>query len=76
MLSRIADSLFWLNRYMERADGILRVTKTHYILSLDKGLNGNLTWRPVLEMFTSSTDEKLDLLENDTTAVLRELMVD
>jgi len=75
MLSRIADSLFWLNRYMERADGILRVTKTHYILSLDKGLNGNLTWRPVLEMFTQHNDEKIELLENDTAAVLKELMI-
>lgn len=76
MLSRIADSLFWLNRYMERADGMLRVTRTHYILSLDKGLNGNLTWRPVLEMFTNSSEEKLDLFENDTAAVLKELMVE
>jgi uncharacterized alpha-E superfamily protein len=39
MLSRIADSLFWLNRYMERADGLLRSMKTNYILSLDKGIN-------------------------------------
>ncbi|QEH42891.1 alpha-E domain-containing protein [Chitinophaga sp. XS-30] len=31
MLSRIADSLFWLNRYMERADGMLRVVSTHII---------------------------------------------
>lgn len=76
MLSRIADSLFWLNRYMERADGMLRVTRTHYILSLDKGINGNLTWRPVLEMFTNSSEEKLDLFENDTAAVLKELMVE
>ena len=36
MLSRIADSLFWLNRYMERADGLLRVAAVHYTLSLDK----------------------------------------
>ena len=52
MLSRIADSLFWLNRYMERADGLLRTMKTNYILSLDKGINSNLTWRPLLEIFT------------------------
>jgi len=35
MLSRIADSLFWLNRYMERADSLLRVVRTNYILSFD-----------------------------------------
>ncbi len=35
MLSRIADSLFWLNRYMERSDCLLRVIRTNYILSFD-----------------------------------------
>ena len=42
MLSRIADSLFWLNRYMERADGMLRLAGTHYIFSLDKDVNGTM----------------------------------
>ena len=76
MLSRIADSLFWLNRYMERADGLLRVTYTNYILSLDKGVNNNLTWKPLLEIFTYLTDEQIAALENDTDAVLKLLMTD
>ena len=75
MLSRIADSLFWLNRYMERADGMLRVMKTHYIMSLDKGVNGNITWRPVIEIFTTGDDKKIAALENDTAAVLQHLIV-
>lgn len=76
MLSRIADSLFWLNRYMERADGLLRSMKTNYILSLDKGLNSNLTWRPVLEIYTSLEDDAIQDLENDTTATLHYLLTD
>ncbi|CAN5120711.1 alpha-E domain-containing protein [soil metagenome] len=76
MLSRIADALYWLNRYMERADGLLRVTLTNYILSLDKGLTTNLTWRPVLEIFTYADEEKIIALENDTDAVLKLLMTD
>lgn len=76
MLSRIADSLYWLNRYMERADGLLRVTATHYILSLDKDVNGNLTWRPLLEMFTQDPPETLTPLENDPEASLRRLLTD
>ncbi len=39
MLSRIADSLFWLNRYMERTDSLVRLISVHYILSLDKGIS-------------------------------------
>jgi uncharacterized alpha-E superfamily protein len=76
MLSRLADSLFWLNRYMERADGLLRAMKTNYILSLDKGINSNLTWRPVMEIFTMLPDDDIRLLENDTAATLRYLLTD
>ena len=76
MLSRIADSLFWLNRYMERADGLLRVTYTNYILSLDKGVNNNITWRPALEIFTSAEEEQIAALEYDTDAVLKLLITD
>lgn len=76
MLSRIADSLFWLNRYMERADGLLRVMKTNYTLSLDKGVNSNLTWRPVMEIFTHQEEAQIATLENDTDATLRLLLTD
>lgn len=76
MLSRLADSLFWLNRYMERADGLLRAMKTTYILSLDKGINSNLTWRPLLEIFTVLPQEDIALLENDTNATLHYLLTD
>ena len=76
MLSRIADSLFWLNRYMERADGLLRVTYTNYILSLDKGVNNNITWRPALEIFTYLDEAQIAELENDTNAVLKLLITD
>ena len=76
MLSRIADSLFWLNRYMERADNLLLVTKTIYNLSLDKGVNNNLTWRPAIETFTHTEEDRLVHLENNTDATLNLLMAD
>lgn len=76
MLSRIADSLFWLNRYMERADGLLRVARTNYILSLDKDVNNDLTWRSVLEIFTYADEATIAALENDTEAVLKLLITD
>lgn len=76
MLSRIADSLFWLNRYMERADGILRVVRTNYIFALDKGISTNITWRPVLETYTTCNEEEIATLENDTEAVLKKLIID
>lgn len=76
MLSRIADSMFWLNRYMERSDGLLRSVKTYYILLLDKGINGDISWRTVLETFVSHNEEEIKLLENNTDASLYKLLLD
>jgi uncharacterized alpha-E superfamily protein len=76
MLSRIADALFWLNRYMERADGLLRTVSTHYILSLDKGISSSASWRPVLETFTTCDAAEIAQLESNTEAALKKLITD
>ena len=34
MLSRTADSLFWLARYLERAECLARLVDAHYRISL------------------------------------------
>ncbi len=36
MLSRVADAVYWMARYMERTDNILRVLRTNYIASQDE----------------------------------------
>ncbi len=38
MLSRIGNSLFWLGRYIERAEHLARYTKVQYVSSLDAPL--------------------------------------
>lgn len=35
MLSRIANSLFWMGRYLERSEHLARYTKVHYFSALD-----------------------------------------
>lgn len=37
MLSRVADSLFWMSRYLERAEHIARVVNVNLNLTLDRG---------------------------------------
>lgn len=75
MLSRIADSLFWLSRYMERSDGLIRGTKTNYILLLDKGINKNLNWKPMLECFTYCSKEEIEELKDNTEEALQTLLL-
>ncbi len=76
MLSRIADSLFWTNRYMERADGMLRCTMTNYILMFDKGVSNNLSWQHILEVFAEVEDEEIDAIKYNTEAALQKILLD
>ena len=50
MLSRVADSLYWMSRYMERTDGILRMLRINYASSQDD--IHEFSWKPVLQIFT------------------------
>ena len=34
MLSRVADNLYWMSRYIERAEGMARMIQVHQSLSL------------------------------------------
>jgi uncharacterized alpha-E superfamily protein len=76
MLSRIADSLFWLNRYMERSEGMLRVVHTHYILSFDSGSESPFSWRPVLELFSPAGEPFISDVAYDSKQALSHLLFD
>lgn len=55
MLSRAADSLFWISRYIERAENIARVIDVNTYLLLD--LPGeDRHWEPVIQTVGSSRD--------------------
>jgi uncharacterized alpha-E superfamily protein len=47
MLSRVANSIFWLNRYMERAENYARFISVNYNLSLDMPQNAQ-QWEPLV----------------------------
>jgi uncharacterized alpha-E superfamily protein len=51
MLSRIADSLFWLARYMERAEDTARILDVNYHMLLEESEQFyQLRWDPLLVM--------------------------
>ena len=69
MLSRIADSLFWLNRYMERADCLVRVIRTNYILSFDSDQRTDFAWKDVINIFSHEPDAATLYGENTATSL-------
>ena len=51
MLSRIAESLFWLARYIERAEGTARILDVNYHMLLEQSQHSyRLRWDPLLVM--------------------------
>ena len=58
MLSRIAESLFWIGRYVERADGTSRLLDVHLQLLLeDPWVEENQACRSLLEVIGSSAEQ-------------------
>src|SRR5438128_1683649 len=74
MLSRIADSLFWLNRYMKRTDSLLRIARTNYILSFDIGNSNGYSWRDILATFSNMDAESIKLNGENAVVALEYLI--
>lgn len=76
MLSRSADALFWLSRYMERSECLLRILHTTYVLSLDRGPYANNSWKTILEIFSSLPRPEREELEKNPDLILEHLLLD
>ena len=74
MLSRVADSLYWMSRYMERTDGILRMLKINYASSQDDV--GEFSWKPVLRIFSYLEEERAAAIAHHSRAVLQYMITD
>ena len=48
MLSRVADSVYWMNRYIERAENIARIIDVNLNMMLDLQLDGREQWEPLV----------------------------
>ena len=73
MLSRVAASFYWLSRYIERSDGMLRMLKINYASSQDT--MKEFTWEPVIRIFAGSDEEEANSLENNSRSVLKYMVV-
>jgi uncharacterized alpha-E superfamily protein len=48
MLSRVADSIYWLNRYVERAENIARFVDVNLNLLMDSPVGVEQQWEPLV----------------------------
>ncbi|RZS93805.1 alpha-E domain-containing protein [Aquimarina brevivitae] len=63
MLGRVANTIFWMNRYLERAENYARFMDVNYNLSLDLSPNETEQWLPLImvtgdwELYQSLNDK-------------------
>jgi uncharacterized alpha-E superfamily protein len=71
MLSRIAESLFWIGRYIERSDGTARILDVHLQLLLeDPWIEENLACRSLLSVMGTEVDETAEVTRADVLTIL------
>lgn len=54
MLSRVADSLYWMSRYVERAENVARIIDVNLNLMLDNPVGGEQQWQPLIDTLGDS----------------------
>ncbi|MDP9027891.1 MAG: alpha-E domain-containing protein, partial [Actinomycetota bacterium] len=71
MLSRIAESLFWIGRYIERSDGTARILDVHLQLLLeDPWIEENLACRSLLSVMGTEVEDDHSVSRADVLALL------
>ena len=50
MLSRVADSIYWMSRYVERAENVARFIDVNLNLMLDAPSGDDQQWRPLVNI--------------------------
>ena len=55
MLSRIADSMYWMARYLERAGETARLMEINllYLVEAEEDMSDEERWRPLLQITSS-----------------------
>ena len=71
MLSRVAESIYWMGRYIERAENVARFISVNLNLSLDQPGQTNEQWWPLI--VTSGDDESFLKRSSEYT---REAVID
>ena len=76
MLSRVAESIYWMSRYVERAENVARFVDVNLQLILDQPVGTQAQWEPLVA--TTGDDEEFEERYGETSreAVLKFLTFD
>jgi len=76
MLSRVAETLYWIGRYVERAESSARLVIATQQLLLDLPKGTPLNWWSMIDIFGSSESFRARYRRQDEASVIRFLIAD
>ncbi|BAZ44665.1 hypothetical protein NIES4102_16770 [Chondrocystis sp. NIES-4102] len=76
MLSRVADSIYWLNRYIERAENVARFIDVNLNLMLDLPAEISPQWQPLISVTGDLEQFKARYQQVDSDNVIQFLSFD
>ncbi|MEM1108196.1 MAG: alpha-E domain-containing protein [Planctomycetota bacterium] len=76
LLSRVANSIYWMSRYIERAENIARFIDVNLQLSLDQFSSTSDPWGPLIEVTGDADIFKRHYHETSRVNVMRFLTLD
>ena len=76
MLSRVAENVYWMARYIERAENIARLINVNTNLLLDLPKSANVGWEPIIEILGTEELFREQHDAPDERSVLRFIIAD
>ena len=76
MLARVAENIYWLARYLERAENTARLISVNANLLLDLQRGYELGWRPLVDITGSRHGFDAQKRRNDEREVVQFLLAD
>ena len=76
MLSRVADSIYWMSRYIERAENVARFVDVNLNLMLDFPGSSDQQWQPLVDISGDTEDFEERYGEASQETVIRFLTFD
>ncbi|MBT8130195.1 MAG: alpha-E domain-containing protein [Gammaproteobacteria bacterium] len=76
MLSRVAENIYWMARYIERTENTARLIMVNTNLLLDLPKNGQLGWQPIIEILGCEAHYLENNQDYDERTVIKYLISD
>ncbi len=76
MLSRVAERLYWMARYIERAENTARITKAFHLLALDMPKTVTLSWKGLVAVSGLETEFEKHYQREDERNCVKFMLAD